>query len=252
MTKTNGMGIRRKITISFTSLAALLLLSWVVTVFELRRLDVETEALFDSSAKNMELARQMLDALEGQSAAVIRLNFGETAGLDSVFSASDAQINELLEKATVTVRDRNEMDAIYSSYSAYRKEIAMLQDKSVARGVWWFVNVYEPAYSGLLATIKDYMIASQQTMQRKASDLGSTAYRAVTPGMLALVVGIVILMMFLYLIDHYFARPVVAINKSLKGYVANRIPFKVKVEGRDEVAQLKEQIEDLVQSKKAD
>ena len=71
------------------------------------------------------------------------------------------------------------------------------------------------------------------------------------PGILTLVVALAILVMFLFFIDTYYTRPVVKIEKGLQNYLKHNVPFKVTVEGRDEVTKLKEYIETLIAALKS-
>lgn len=90
------------------------------------------------------------------------------------------------------------------------------------------------------------MLESQDYLANQAQSLEGSAHRAITPGIMALGVGIVILLMFLFFINIYLISPVVAISKALKDFLAYKIPFQVKMEGKDEILKLKESIEELV------
>ncbi len=240
------MGIRRKIIIGFLGLAVLLFFSGVISIVELGRLERQTESTFDSGTANLELAREMLDAIQDQGLAMLQHNVEGNINFDSIYLVNNARFTDALNRATISVHDVHELAPIYDAYTAYDKMINQFIGQGGRENMEWFRTVYKEAHFNLASAIKDYMISSQQRMNSKIAGLGETAYRAITPGILALSVGIIILLMFLYLIDTYFSRPVVAINRSLKGYLSTRIPFNVKMEGRDEVMELKEQIEDLI------
>lgn len=245
------VGIRRKMIVGFAGLAVLLFFSGVISLVELRRLGKETESLINSSAKNMELSRQMLDALQDQSILVVQYNRGFTQNFDSLYNINKIIFEHALERATVTVLDRKEMSKIYEYHNVYEDVIARIRQPETGKFEDSFIDSYRKAYLNLSGAIKDYMLSTQQTMKARASIVGDTAYRAITPGILALGVGIFILLIFLYLIDIYFALPLVKINKSLKGYLATKIPFQVKGEAQDELQELKEGIEDLINQNKA-
>ena len=68
---------------------------------------------------------------------------------------------------------------------------------------------------------------------------------------MALLIAIVIVCIFYYFINLYYIDPVLRITGGLKAYLNSRIPFKVSVEGRDEVYRLKEYIESLIDQLKS-
>ena len=95
------------------------------------------------------------------------------------------------------------------------------------------------------------MVSSQRIMDVKAQRLEDNAYRATMPGFIALLIGILIVVVFFYFINLYYISPVLKITDALKNYLNSKIPFKVNVEGRDEMFRLKESIEKLIDQQKA-
>mgnify|MGYP000323821131 FL=1 len=95
------------------------------------------------------------------------------------------------------------------------------------------------------------MVSSQRIMDVKAQRLEDNAYRATMPGFIALLIGILIVVVFFYFINLYYISPVLKITDALKNYLNSKIPFKVNVEGRDEMFRLKESIEKLIDQQKS-
>ena len=96
------------------------------------------------------------------------------------------------------------------------------------------------------------MISTQSSLAPRTEQLKRNAYRAVTPVLISLLVMIAIVLMLYYFVSAYLVRPVLSMNKSLGDYLRFGLPFKVKAEVKDEVAELKDRIDDVVQlAKKA-
>ena len=95
------------------------------------------------------------------------------------------------------------------------------------------------------------MVSSQRIMDVKAQRLEDNAYRATMPGFIALLIGILIVVVFFYFINLYYISPVLKITDALKNYLNSKIPFKVNVEGRDEMFRLTESIEKLIDQQKS-
>ena len=68
---------------------------------------------------------------------------------------------------------------------------------------------------------------------------------------ITLLIGILIVVVFFYFINLYYISPVLKITDALKNYLNSKIPFKVNVEGRDEMFRLKESIEKLIDQQKS-
>lgn len=239
-------GMRKKITVGFLSLAILLFFSGMISLFELNRLSHTTQVLLDTSKKNMEIAKRMLDAVQDQNTALLQMVVLGDNSYDSLYMTGVRDFDNALLEATVTIRDLSQLDSVYSARQRYNSIIETHLDSDRANNIHWFVNIYKTSYYDLTSSIKNYMIASQNILGLKAAQLESTAYRAITPGILALSVAIIILLMFLFFIDLYFVKPVIGIQRSLKGYISSKVPFSVKMEGKDEVHELKEEVEELI------
>ena len=133
---------------------------------------------------------------------------------------------------------------------AVRRVGAYLRDSLRKENVDWFVDIYKTSYSDLTSSIKNFMVSSQNMMDAKARRLEDNAYRATMPGFIALVIAIVIVLIFYYFVNLYYITPVLKIDSALKAYLDSKMPFKVTIEGKDEVYRLKERIESLIDQSK--
>ena len=91
---------------------------------------------------------------------------------------------------------------------------------------------------------------AQNSLSPRAERLSRNAYRAVTPVFISLVVMIVILLMFYYFIMIYAVKPIIEMNRSLGDWMRYKLPFSVKSECRDEMAELRDKIESVTNNVK--
>lgn len=240
------MGIRKKIMVGFLSIVLLLFFSGLISLFELNRLSRTTQNLLDNSSKNIELSKQMLDAVQDQNTALLQIIVLGDNSYDSLYQAGKGSFNKALSEATVTIRDLSELDSIYLAREAYNAVVNSQLESGYTNNIDWFVNVYKTHYSQLTSSIKNYMTSSQNSLAIKASQLENNAYRAITPSVITLLVLIMVVLMFMFLVDLYYIKPILRINKSLGDFMTLKIPFNVKMEGNDEVAKLRDKIESLI------
>ena len=240
------MGIRKKIMIGFLSLAALLFFAGMVSFVELLRLSKTTQVLLDSSTRNIELSRQMLDAVQDQNTALLQMVVLGRDEYESLYLSGQQQFDHALAQATVTIKDLSELDSVYNARLRYNEVVAAQLGTHRKDDIDWFVNVYKTSYYDLTTAVKNYMISSQGSLGIRAAQLKGNAYRAISPSIITLGVAILIVLMFFFLIDLYYIRPVLKITKGLDDYLSLKIPFNVKMEGKDEVFRLKELIESLI------
>ena len=234
-----NMGIREKIRLGFLALGLLLFFSGLISFFELSKLSRSTQSMLGASLKNMELSKTMLDAVQDQNTALLQI---------IVSGRSDRESDSLLhagrEKFEAAISDAKISISYNETVGAY------LRDSLRKENVDWFVDIYKTSYSDLTSSIKNFMVSSQNMMDAKARRLEDNAYRATMPGFIALVIAIVIVLIFNYFVNLYYITPVLKIDSALKAYLDSKMPFKVTIEGKDEVYRLKERIESLIDQSK--
>ena len=241
------MGLRKKILVGFVSLGFLLFFSGIVSLVELTRLGRATQSLLETSASNMEQAKKMLDAVQEQNTALLQMAILGNKQYDSLYLAGRNSFDKALAEATVTIRDLSELDSVYAARERYNAVIDHhFSSQATEDHIPWFIDTYKTSYYELTTAIKNYMIDAQSTLGNKAARLENNAHRATVPSVIALGVAILVIIIFFYFIDLYFVHPVTGITQALQNYLNQKIPFKVTMEGKDEVFRLKELIEKLI------
>ena len=277
--------MRKRVTIAFSSIVCRLFLSGLLSLVELNRVSRGAGDVLAASRRNVELAKEMLDAAHEQNVALIHLTvLGEESYVDECRRAMGA-----LEQVLMTAREEAfdpsfldslsfatiEMKVMVDRYLARRLEKPTMQVDSLAGeefpvdslgvdsllmkaaieaaekndeedSVRWYTEEYEAVYLRLTAAVKAYMTSTQSSLAPRTEQIKRSAYRAVTPVLISLLVMIAVLMMFYYFMTIYCVNPIVRMNRSLGEYLSFRVPFAVKEECKDELLELKEKIETLI------
>lgn len=245
-------GIRKRVTIGFLSIVALLFFSGLVSLFELSHMSVDIEAILGSSRRSIEMSKNMLSAIHANDRAVV--NYAVLR--DSIYA--DSCRNSLAE-FDITVRQaREEASAsaapLFDSLGMYSDLLERSIGDLLARegaaasfdGRRWYDENYLPVYNDITGGIIGVMSSTQGSLTPRAEQLNRNAYRSVTPVFISLLVMIAILLMFYYFIMIYAVKPIIEMNRSLGDYLRYKLPFDVKAECRDEMQELKEKIESVV------
>ncbi|MEG0807080.1 MAG: hypothetical protein RR410_01860 [Alistipes sp.] len=253
------IGMRKRVTVGFLSIVCLLFFSGMVSLVELSRLSRDTGEILSANKRNIELAKEMLDAAHEQNVALIHLSVFGDKSYDSLCRVSMARLENTLLVAQTEAVDKSFLDSL----AFVTTELRLLTDNYLAFGVAdntgralavqsdslagkWYNNDYERLYVHLTAAIKNYMTSSQSSLAPRTEQMKKNAYRAVMPVLISLVVMIAIVLMLFYFMSIYCVKPLLRMNKGLGDYLAFRVPFVVKADLKDEVLELKEKIETLI------
>lgn len=264
-------GIRKRVTVGFLSIVVLLFFSGLVSLFELNNMSGDIDAILGSSRRSIALSEGLLDAIRTHDRAVVRYAIlRDTLYADSCNQCYDRFVEKVqtareeFSSSAVTLFDSLDMFArrmhnVVEQLQASRviEYVPQPPTDSLAEAVveplfdgWsWYTKSYLPEYDAVSDGVIRVMTSSQSSLSPRAELLSRNAYRAVTPVFISLVVMIAILLMFYYFVMIYIAKPIVDMNKSLGDSLKYRIPFSIKSECRDEMAQLKHNIESMVNNK---
>ena len=248
-------GIRKRVTIGFMSIVTLLFFSGMVSLFELGHLSTDAEAILDNSHRNMELAKGMFSSLHKQNYAVAEVAVLGSASSDSLSREGLIYLENSLAAAYDLSKGGAHLDSLTVTVAELRRltneMLAALNDtlpSSFDRV--WYNDVYMPVSSKVSEQINDYMSATHEGLTLRAEQLDHNAYRAVMPVLISLLVMIAIVLMLYYFITIYCVNPVLSLRKSLADWLAFRLPFAPKSECRDELLELKDNIETLINQNK--
>ncbi len=263
------MGLRRRVSVGFMGIVGVLVLAGMVSFFELNTLSGDTENILGTNRRYKLFSSEMTSALRDNSVAFVQMTaFGERS-YDSLC------VSSLVRLDTAVVRAREEslvpeyVDSIAlhalalrgvveqfmtapkydSKYDILKIEFPRLDSLSKSFGRRMF-NEYRPIYDKIVESIEFYESESQSSLMPAAEKLHDNAYRAVTPVLISLTVMIVIVLMLYYFMMLYCVVPVVKMSKSIKDYIAFKVPFAPKGERHDEMQELYEGIEVLVKQSK--
>ena len=255
-------GLRKRVSVGFLSIVCLLFCSGMVSLVELSHLSRDTGEILRASDRNIELAKEMLDAAQEQNRALIRLSVFGDRSADSLCRASLERLENTLLVAQEEAHDRSLLDSLAFATTELRlltdRYLAGMQSAAVpaasdrpdSLGGRWYNDEYEVLYGRLVSAVKNYMTSTQISLAPRAEQMKKNAYRAVTPVLISLAVMIAIVLMLYYFMTIYCVNPIVRMNKSLGDSLAFRVPFTVKAECRDEVLELRDKIETLINRSK--
>ncbi|HIY14074.1 MAG TPA: hypothetical protein H9973_02240 [Candidatus Alistipes cottocaccae] len=260
-------GLRKRVTVGFLSIVCLLFFSGMISLLELGHLSRDTGEILKANARNIELAKEMLDAAHEQNVALIRLSvFGDRSG-DSLCRVCMDRLENTLLVAQNEALDKSFLDSLafattelrlatdnYLAFGDLRSSDSLAAAQTPqgpdSLGIKWYNEEYDALYGRLTAAIKNYMTSTQSSLAPRAEQMKKNAYRAVTPVLISVAVMIAIVLMLYYFMSIYCVSPVVRMNKSLGDWLSFRTPFNVKGDLKDEVLELKERIETLINQSK--
>lgn len=263
-------GIGKRVTIGFLSIVILLLVSGVISLFELSNLSYDTTSILEAGGEDMEVAKRLLRSSHDHSRAVLDIAAFEDSSkvakrdeamksivsqLRSAKKRSHSSLHGCLDSLTACAK---EMELITSTHLPKVSSEAPSDSLQVAKpqtkplvGREWYETIYEPVYDKFTEQTKHYMKLSHVQLTPRSEQLARNAHRAIAPVLISLLVMIAMVLMLFYFVYIYGVKPITKINKALSDHLSYRLPFTVKEQLLDELKELHDNIDTLITSSKS-
>ncbi len=243
--------IRRKIKLGFWVIGTLLFLSGIISSAELIRLNKSTAELLNASRGNVELSKQLLDAVNEQNTVLLEsIIASDKQNYDSlidvqyqIFSTTLSKIKQLYTSNSSTLYYLTSIESKAIKFNEVQQSVS--SNENIVT-ISWLVETYNQAYNSLMTAINEFMIVNENSLIQTAGDVDDNSYRAAMIGIIALAGAILLLLLFYFMLSGFFLTPVLNMEHSLKRYVDKGVPFNVEVNTQDEIASLKKSINTLI------
>ena len=138
--------MRRRVTIGFLSIVCLLFFSGMVSFVELSHLSRDTGEILKANKRNIELAKEMLDAAYEQNVALIRLSvFGDNS-YDSLCRSSMERLTAAIKNYMTSTQSSLAPRAEQMKKNAYRAVtpvlISLVVMIAIVLMLYYFMSVY--------------------------------------------------------------------------------------------------------------
>jgi methyl-accepting chemotaxis protein len=165
--------------------------------------------------------------------------------------AADSLFNKsfIIAKSNITESGEDTLiNGIDSFYKAYREHWTMLMNTDSNK--YDVENYYADFHSGFILTkmkVNKLLSINEKSMFEEAEMLKDKAKRALMPGLVAIITALIFMLIFNFLISHYFVNPLKNLIRSVKHYIpSSKKEFSAGVDSEDEIKELEQEIAELV------
>lgn len=245
--KGTKLGIRGKLVLSLGSIAVVLLLSSFISVMEYGRMSSYVSDLIAKDIESINVARRLGDVANEYN-------------LDILAAIGDGSITELPDFDAQSFMDRCDSlssafnstssltDSVKYSYSAYM--LTSLELEQVVQADFidtraWYFGRLQPRYNRLRSDIDALSSAIYEDLRSNSMDFDSGLYRSMIPGIVAVGVGLLLVIMLLVFLISYYVNPIYRMLSGLDSYRAYDKKYNVTFDGDDQLGRMNEGISDL-------
>lgn len=233
------------------SIAAILLLSGVISILEYRRMSDYVSELIASDIKSINLSQKLSDITQEYDQQMLAVVVTNDISLMPEFdpdyfrAQSDSLRNSIKLPSALPIVDSLEVSFNDFMNTSLKFDEVFLAD-TINTGEWFF-GTLQPRYSKFRDDVNVLNEAIHTTLQTNSSDFDAGFYRSIIPGVVSVSAGILLVFLLLYFIMANYVKPLYKMSDGIDDYRASGRRFNYNFDGDDQIANINAGLSELIE-----
>lgn len=247
--RTLKLSLRAKLVLSLLSVVAILLVSSVISVMEYSRMSNYVSDLIADDISSINVASRLADMSNIYNLEILETIGEGSSGKLPDFDDEYFKTNCERLRMSHTINQAYPMaDSVMYSYAAYM--LTSLELESVVQSDFidnreWYFGRLQPRFERLQRDIDNLTTAIYEDLQENSATFDRGFYRSIIPGIVAVGVGLMLVLMLLFFILSYYVNPLYRMLDGLSAYRSSDKKYTVDFEGDDQLVELNDGISEL-------
>jgi methyl-accepting chemotaxis protein len=242
--------LKLKILAGFMLLLSLLIVAGAISIYEFIKLSRSFNSLIEDNYKSIEASRTMLEALERKDSGLLLTLLGQSDnGMIIIISADSAFMHAFaiaVNNVTETDEDRL-IEDIKQHYDVFRSQVELATSvKSDADKMNFYHNEIYFAFLDVKHAVNELMVLNQNRMYQDASLLKEKSYRAIMPGIVAIIGAGVFSLMLSFFISKYFISPLSELSAAIRAFSRHDKQLNSNIRSEDEIKKIEMEVNNLI------
>jgi hypothetical protein len=243
--------LSRKVFLSLGSIAAILLLSSVISILEYRRMSSYVSDLIAANIKSINLSQKLADLTEEYNHQMLSVVVQNDISIMPDFNLSqfNAQADSL--KNSFTSQNALPMvDTVSTSFNEFIRTSMKFDEVFLADSVdtgEWFFGTLQPCYNKFRQDMGVLNDNIHEELRRNSADFDAGFYRSIIPGFVSVAAGLVLIMLLFYFIMAFYVNPIYKMSAGVDNYRLSGRRHTYEFDGDDQLANINSGITELIE-----
>ena len=242
--------MRAKLFFSLGSIAAILLVSGIISIIEYRRMSDYVSELISSNIKSINLSQRLADMSQEynhQMLAVVLMNdisLMPDFDLELFQQQADSLKNSVTSSNSLPV-----VDTVAKSFDTFMKTSLKFDEVFLADTVntgEWFFGSLQPCYNKFRKDMDSLNGAIHDELRANSADFDAGFYRSIIPGVVSVGAGLLLVMLLMFFIMSYYVNPICRMSDGVDNYRAMGKRHTYTFDGDDQLANINLGLSELV------
>ena len=243
--------LRRKVYFSLGSLAAILVLSGVLSVLEYRRVSNYVSDLIASNINSVVLSQRLADLTQDHNHRMLEVVLRNDISLMPDFDELPfTSVTDSLRSTFTSARALPMLDTVVTSFDDFvstseRFDEVFLAD-TVNTGEWFF-GTLQPKYNALIDDLGKLNELIHEDLKDNSEDFDAGFYRSIIPGVVSVGAGLMLVFLLLYFTMANYVRPIYRISEGIDNYRASARRHTYEMDSDDQLADINAGVTELIE-----
>lgn len=236
------LSLRAKITLGLSAIAAVLLVSSIISWMEYSRMSTYVSELMARNIHSINMAQSLAEVTNAYNLEILTVVGDErVSALPDFDQKAFVAHCDSLKKTLTSVNILPLADSVLYSYSAYMLTTLELNDVILSDFIdsrTWYFDTLQPRFNRLQSDIDKLSGEMYSDLKRNSEQFDRGFYRSVVPSFVAVSVGLLLVLLLLFFILTYYVTPICKMQESLDNYRSFNKKYNYEFDGDDQLADL--------------
>jgi hypothetical protein len=243
--------LRRKLILALGSIAAILLLSSVISVLEYKRMSSYVSDLIASNIRSINLSQNLADLTQEYNHQMIAVVVQNDISIMPDFDIKEFQAQSDSLRASLTFHDTLPLvDSLVQSFDDFMATSLKFDEVFLADSVdtgEWFFGTLQPCYVDFRADMGVLNDMIHAELKNNSADFDAGFYRSIIPGVVSVGAGLLMIILLFYYTLVYYVKPICRISDGLDSYRNLSRRYGYTFEGDDQLSNINMGITEIIE-----
>jgi hypothetical protein len=246
--------IKTKILLGFLVVMVVLTSAGGISIYEVMHISGLVQSLIHDNFKTIQAAENMMEALERKDSGVLLLLLGDFRKGSEILHQADSSFMVAMTQAERNVTDKGEdsiLMNIKNAYVAFNESINLSSGVDTINNLTYYQQAIVVSCNKTKQSVRSLIKLNQEELFREASQMEEQSKRALMPGIIAIAIALVFLVMLNFFISKFYIKSIISLTDIIRVYQKNpKGALVVKMDSDDEIKELASAVEKLVETLK--
>ena len=245
------LSLKSKMVLALSAIAVVLIVSGIISIVEYRRMSNYVSDMIAEDINSINVAQKLATVTDNYNLQILAV-----IGDDNLNALPDFDQQSFVfycDSLRSSFSGENVLpltDSVLYSYSAYMLTSLeleqVIQSDFIDSRTWYFERL-QPSFNRLSGDIDRLSQAMYDDLQANSEDFDRGFYRSIIPGIVAVGVGVILVLLLMFFITSFYVNPLNKMLEGLDDYRSMGRRYNYSFEGDDQLAELNEGITELTE-----